>query len=103
MPTVDSKRTTHTYDSEDSNLELDAEIHSQILREQIQKLNITSEHISSKTEEIKTATNEVHEDQKIESDISREKQAPSPTTQEVNKNLGHYLRQIYNFVKGIRN
>lgn len=103
LSSVDSKQTTHIYDRDDSNLELDSKTRSQILREQIQKLEITSEHIPSKTEQIITATNVENEDHKIENAISKEKQAASPTSQHVNKNLKHYLRQIYNFVKGIRN
>lgn len=99
----DSKRTTHTFDYDDSNLVLDTETHSKILREQIHKLETNLEQLPSKTEQIITVTDHDQKDQKIESEISKEKHATSPTNQDINKNLKHYLRKIYNFVIGNRN
>ena len=111
---VDSDDIIQTSTTEKDNFGIDTEKHSQILKEQIQKLEIPSERIISPTDEecaIEKTENEIS----VECSVSRlldspdnkddniseieEKGSSSLGGQVVKKNFGDYFRQIQDFIR----
>ncbi len=98
-PTIDSECTAHSSESENGRPEIDAETHSQILKEQIRKLDVTSEQLVPPIKENVSTTNETCPVKKTESEISNDKNTINPQRQEKNKSFSDFLRQICDFFR----